>query len=196
MEKENIKFAPYVMLVDAVALDGIVADVARYFSPIVGRELPKADLALLLECLALDAGWTPDAGRQVQVVLVYEGGQGQLRACLPADLKKELDGKAFKGGLGEFVMGAYQPSGMATREALFSETLLLLAESAEAQHWVILPDLQAYGNDWKKPLDERKKTVDCTLFGMTVPSEAGNVRFEQLGFAVLRALGVQAEEIK
>ena len=55
MEKK-IKFAPTVMLIDACYLNRVVNDMRRHFSPIVGRELPRADLAVLLECMALDAG--------------------------------------------------------------------------------------------------------------------------------------------
>ena len=55
MEKK-IEFAPNVMLIDASYLDRVGCDMAEHFSPILNRELPKADLAALLECLALDAG--------------------------------------------------------------------------------------------------------------------------------------------
>ena len=55
MEKK-IPFAPVVMLIDASYLDRVGSDMSAHFAPIVNRELPKADLANLLECLALDAG--------------------------------------------------------------------------------------------------------------------------------------------
>ena len=196
MEQEKMKFSPCVMLVDAMALEGVGADVAAYFAPVIGRKLPKADLAVLLECLALDAGWLPDADRQVQVLLVYGNGRTQLAHCQPADLSNELDGKAFKGELGEFSISAYQPSGMATREALFTETLELLDEAAETQRWILVPDLQEYSGQWKKRLDKRQSKAECTLFAMMRPPKMGSVRFEQLGFAVLRALGIRANEIK
>lgn len=196
MEQEKMKFAPCVMLVDAIALDSVVADVATYFAPVVGRKLPKADLAVLLECLALDAGWLPDAARQVQVLLVYGNGRKRLMHCLPADLTNELDGKAFKGELGEFSISAYQPSGMATQEVLFTETLELLDEASEAKQWILIPDMQEYSTTWKKRLDKRQSKAECTLFAMMRPPKMGTVRFEQLGFAVLRALGIKAEEIK
>ena len=54
MEKDT--FAPVVMLIDASYLDKVGSDMSAHFAPIVNRELPKADLANLLECLALDAG--------------------------------------------------------------------------------------------------------------------------------------------
>jgi hypothetical protein len=49
MEKK-IPFASDVILIDAVFLDRVGKDMAAHFAPLVGRELPKADLAVLLEC--------------------------------------------------------------------------------------------------------------------------------------------------
>ena len=49
MEKK-IPFAPVVMLIDASYLDRVGSDMSAHFAPIVNRELPKADLANLLEC--------------------------------------------------------------------------------------------------------------------------------------------------
>ena len=63
MEKK-IPFAPQVMLIDASYLDRVGCDLAAHFAPIVKRELPKADLAGLLECLALDAGMQPGNTRE------------------------------------------------------------------------------------------------------------------------------------
>ena len=48
MEKK-IPFASDVILIDAVFLDRVGKDMAAHFAPLVGRELPKADLAVLLE---------------------------------------------------------------------------------------------------------------------------------------------------
>ena len=67
MEKK-IPFAPVVMLIDASYLDRVGSDMSAHFAPIVNRELPKADLANLLECLALDAG-IQLGENEVQVIL-------------------------------------------------------------------------------------------------------------------------------
>ena len=48
MEKK-IPFASDVILIDAAFLDRVGKDMAAHFAPLVGRELPKADLAVLLE---------------------------------------------------------------------------------------------------------------------------------------------------
>ena len=56
MEKK-IPFASDVILIDAAFLDRVGKDMAAHFAPLVGRELPKADLAVLLECLASSKPW-------------------------------------------------------------------------------------------------------------------------------------------
>ena len=70
-KKSKIEFAPNVMLIDASYLDRVGRDMANHFSPIVNRQLPKADLASLLECLALDAGVVLGENT-VQVIFIYD----------------------------------------------------------------------------------------------------------------------------
>ena len=52
----EMNFAETVMLVDAAYLNRVCGDLKKHFSTVLGRELPKADLPVLMECLALDAG--------------------------------------------------------------------------------------------------------------------------------------------
>ena len=61
---------------------------AAHFAPLVGRELPKADLAVLLECLAfLDAGIEP-GNNEIQVIFVYDAEHSRMNFCLPSHLDK------------------------------------------------------------------------------------------------------------
>ena len=132
MMENKIKFAPNVMLIDASYLDRVTCDLQAHFAPIVNRELPKADLAVLLECLALDAGMKL-GNNEIQVIFIYESGEGRLEGLTPSDLGKELHGMAFKSELGEFALYAFQPSDLATREELFIESLQLAGEFKEMQ---------------------------------------------------------------
>ena len=50
MMEQKIPFAPNVMLIDASYLDRVGVDMINHFAPLVNRELPKADLPILLEC--------------------------------------------------------------------------------------------------------------------------------------------------
>lgn len=86
MEKK-IPFAPVVMLIDASYLDRVGSDMSAHFAPIVNRELPKADLANLLECLALDAG-IQLGENEVQVIFIYDAGEEKMNFCTPSNLEK------------------------------------------------------------------------------------------------------------
>ena len=94
MEKK-IPFEPVVMLVDATYLERVGTDLTAHFAPLVKRELPKADLAVLLECLALDAG-VPLGENKVQVIFIYDEADKRFSFCDPSDLEKELHAKALR----------------------------------------------------------------------------------------------------
>ena len=148
MEKK-IPFEPVVMLVDATYLERVGTDLTEHFAPLVKRELPKADLAVLLECLALDAG-VPLGENKVQVIFIYDEADKRFSFCDPSDLEKELHATAFKSQLGEFSLYAFQPSGFATREDLFLESFQLLGESKEVRRVIAVPDEDGYGGQRRR----------------------------------------------
>lgn len=194
MEKK-IKFAPYVMLIDAHYLNKVGGDMRRHFAPIVNRELPQADLSALLEYMALDAG--VQAGEnEIQVIFIYGPEEREMDFCTPSGLEKDLNNVAFKSGLGEFSLYAFQPSELATREDLFSESFQLMGESKEARNLIVVPDEEEYANRIYGLMSEIKDKESVTVFGMNPPQNECACRFEMLGFAVLQALGIRAEELE
>ena len=105
----DLKFAEKVILIDASYINKVTTDLKTHFSQVVGREIPKADLPIFLECVAMDAGVQP--GENVlQVLFVYEKGNSMMSAFNPGDLKKELNDVAFKSQLGEFQLNAFEDS--------------------------------------------------------------------------------------
>ena len=193
MEKK-IPFASDVILIDAAFLDRVGGDMAAHFAPLVGRKLPKDDLAVLLECLALDAGLEPGQ-HEIQVIFVYDAAHGRMRFCTPSDLEKEIHGMAFQGRLGEFSLYAFQTSGMARREDLFCESLQLLTESKDARRVMLVPDEGEYSSAVAELAEKMKDKEGVTVFGMNPPAHECSYRFEMLGFAVLQSLGIRAEEL-
>lgn len=192
---EKITFAPNVLLIDAACLNRVGNDMARHFAPLVNRELPKADLSLLLECLALDAGVQPGEN-EIQVIFIYDGSTRRMNFCEPSDLGKELHDVAFKSRLGEFSIYSFQPSGMASREDLFIESLRIIGESKEAQCVGVVPDEPAYGSKTADEVSKWEKKDKATLFGMNPPSQlSARCQFEMLGYAVLQSLGIRADEL-
>ena len=119
-----------------------------------------------------------------------------MQACVPSQLQKELNEVGFDSPLGRFSLYAFQPSGMATREELFAETLLLLAESEEAARVLLVPDEEAYTEEWTKALGALQKKEKVVQFGMNLPTGETVGSFEQLGFSVLQALGIRPDELE
>ena len=193
MEKK-IPFASDVILIDAAFLDRVGKDMAAHFAPLVGRELPKADLAVLLECLALDAGIEPGKN-EIQVIFVYDAEHSRMGFCLPSDLEKEVHGMAFQSRLGEFALYAFQPSDMARREDLFTESLQLLTESKDARRIMLVPDEEGYGAAVEQQAAKIKGKDGVTVFGMNPTAHDYEYSFEMLGFAILQSLGIRAEEL-
>ena len=68
--EQKFKFAPNVMLLDAVHLDRVVHDITAHFAPVIKRQLPNAELAILLACLSLDEGVLP-GDNEMKAVFVY-----------------------------------------------------------------------------------------------------------------------------
>lgn len=194
MEKK-IPFDPIVMLIDASYLERVGTDLVRHFAPLIKRDLPKADLAVLLECLALDAGISL-SNNKVQVLFIYDEADKYLSFCTPSDLERELHATAFKSQLGEFSLYSFQPSGIASREDLFLESFQLLGESKEVGKIMVVPDEDGYGErlgSYINKVEDSKK--DVSVFGMNPPAYQGKFAFEMLGFAILQALGIRADEL-
>ena len=95
INNSELKFAEKVILIDAAYINKVTKDLSQHFSQVIGRELPKADLPIFLECVAMDAAIQP--GENVlQVLFVYDKSQSKLDAFNPSDLKKDLNDVAFK----------------------------------------------------------------------------------------------------
>lgn len=194
MENKKIQFARNVMLIDASYLDKVGSDVAAHFAPVVHRELPKADLAVLLECMALDAG-IPIGENEIQVCFLYDSESEKMKFCTPSVLEKELHDVAFKSQLGEFSLFAFSTTDLITREDLFGQSLVLAAESKEVRHLVLVPDEDAYGEAVGHLVEKIKDKESVTVLGMNPPSYQGEFSFEMLGFPILQSLGIRAEEL-
>ena len=190
----ELKFAEKVILIDASYINKVAGDLSRHFSQMIGRELPKADLPVFLECVAMDAAIQP--GENVlQVLLVYDKELTKMDAFNPGDLKKELNDVAFKSQLGEFQLNTFEPSGMADREAFFLEAVTLVADAKEVKHLVIVPSETEYGDKLPEILEKVDGKESIHVLGMNPLATSKAYRWEMMGYAVLQALGVRSDEI-
>ena len=187
----EMNFAETVMLVDAAYLNRVCGDLKKHFSTVLGRELPKADLPVLMECLALDAG-LQFGENNIQVLLIYDKESENMSTCQPGDLRQELNNVAFKSHLGEFAFYSFEPSDMAGRDELFLESLRVVADAKDVKRLIAVPAEEEYGNEVPAILNKVDGKDGMTVFGMNPPTA---YQWEMLGFAVLQALGIKADEL-
>ena len=190
----ELKFAEKVILIDASYINKVTGDLSQHFGQMIGRELPKADLPIFLECVAMDAAIQP--GENVlQVLLVYDKELTKMDAFNPGDLKKELNDVAFKSQLGEFQLNTFEPSDMADREAFFLEAVKLVADAKEVKHLVIVPSETEYGDKIPEILEKVDGKDSIHVLGMNPLAPSKAFSWEMMGYAVLQALGVRSDEI-
>ena len=194
INNNELKFAEKVILIDAIYIDKVTTDLRQHFSQVIGRELPKADLPIFLECVAMDAAIQP-GDHTLQVLFVYEKGWAKMDVFNPGDLKKELNDVAFKSQLGEFQLNAFEPSDMADREAFFLESVKLIADAKEVKHLVVIPSETEYGDKLPEIFEKVDGKESIHVLGMNPPTPSKNFQWEMLGYAVLQALGIRSDEI-
>ena len=190
----ELKFAEKVILIDAAYINKVTKDLSQHFGQVIGRELPKADLAIFLECVAMDAAIQP-GDNVLQVLFVYDKNESKMDAFNPSDLKKELNDVAFKSQLGEFQLNAFEPSEMADKEAFFLESVRLIADAKEVKHLVVVPSESEYGDKLPEIFDKVDGKESIHVLGMNPPTPSDKYQWEMLGYAVLQALGIRSDEI-
>lgn len=190
----ELKFAEKVILIDAAYINKVTKDLSQHFGQVIGRELPKADLAIFLECVAMDAAIQP-GDNVLQVLFVYDKNESKMDAFNPSDLKKELNDVAFKSQLGEFQLNAFEPSEMADKETFFLESVRLIADAKEVKHLVVVPSESEYGDKLPEIFDKVDGKESIHVLGMNPPAPSDKYQWEMLGYAVLQALGIRSDEI-
>jgi len=194
INNNELKFAEKVILIDAIYINKVANDLRQHFSQVIGRELPKADLPVFLECVAMDAAIQPGANT-LQVLFVYDKGNAKMDVFTPGDLKKELNDVAFKSQLGEFQLNTFEPSDMADREAFFLEAVKLVADAKEVKHLVVVPSETEYGDKLPEIFEKVDGKESIYILGMNPPSPSKHFQWEMMGYAVLQALGIRSDEI-
>ena len=190
----ELKFAEKVILIDAAYINKVTKDLSQHFGQVIGRELPKADLPIFLECVAMDAAIQP-GDNVLQVLFVYDKNESKMDAFNPSDLKKELNDVAFKSQLGEFQLNAFEPSEMADKETFFLESVRLIADAKEVKHLVVVPSESEYGDKLPEIFDKVDGKESIHVLGMNPPTPSDKYQWEMLGYAVLQALGIRSDEI-
>lgn len=208
---KETKWESSVILVDADYIDKVAFDLTVNFERMIGRRIPQADMALWLECVALDGGMRPvdhgdgsadpsskvDCDHQnrpqvIQVVLLHKGAQ--MDNFTPSNFA-ELDGKAFEGRLGEFLISCVPVEDLTTMDDLFVDSMQVIANAEEVKRLIVVPDTEHIYNKVREGLRHADPDKHVTVLAMQ-PMEGGNFRQEILGYSLMAALGIRSEEIK
>ena len=149
----NTRWCENVIIADGDYIDAVAFNLIVNFERMIGRRIPKADMARWIDCVALD-------------------------------------------NLGEFLISslpAVKPTGGGN---LFTEAASLACSAPEVKRVMLIPNAELVYDDLRRALsraDDEQKRI--TVFAMQ-PMPGGNFRQEILGYSLMSALGIRAEEIK
>ena len=191
---ENVRWSENVIVVDADYVDSVAFNLIVNFERMIGRRIPPADMARWVECVALDGGLR-QGDHETQVVLLHDKGKQAMENFTPADYITQLDGKAFKGNLGEFVFGAYPVESLVSKEDFLVDVVSLVCNQKEVKRVMVVPDVDKCYDMLRHALRHVDDDKRVTLFAMQ-PLTGGNFRQEILGYSLMSALGIKADEIK
>ena len=188
----HVKWNENVILVDADYVDKVAFDLTVNFERMIGRRIPQADMARWLECVVLDGGLR-EGKHQTQVVLMHSKDKLQMENFLPGTFS-ELDGKAFTGELGEFLISCVVVEEMVSKEDLFIDSLQVISNAAEVKRLMAVPDAEHIYNKVREGLRHADPDKHITVFTMQ-PMTPGTFRQEILGYSLMAALGIRSEEL-
>ncbi|MBD9093683.1 MAG: hypothetical protein EGQ20_14300 [Bacteroides oleiciplenus] len=198
---ENVKFAENVILVDVAYFNDVVRDLKRYFELQLGRPLQNIYVEEWASYLALDSG-VRDKNNNIGVLFVHDGQTNELLHCDPANLNEDLNGVGYTNQLGEFTFTSVSSEGLVPRANLYLDLLNIALDSADVKRLMLVPFLDDYGAKLMDILDEHLKDADPVkskevfLFNMDEPARPLACKWDLLGYSMMRALGIKAEELQ
>lgn len=175
------------VLIDAQYVDFVAGDMRKYYRGQLGRDMPKADLAYWLDCVALDAGVRPGEN-SINAYFVHDKAVEALEQFVPAHLTDEISGKAFADNLGEFSMQSLPVEDIVSRQQMIADCVQQLAEDKQTDAVVVVAETLDRTSDLLK---DAERIMQCSL----LPAEGYEQETLVLGYSLLSALGISPEEI-
>lgn len=193
VKEKNGAWCENVILVDADYIDKVAFDLIVNFERMIGRRIPKADMARWIDCVALDGG-VREGDNHVQVVLIHD--RKEMDNFAPGNFDNDLDGKAFNDSLGEFLLSACRVENIVSRDDFFIESLEAVCSAKEVKRVMVVgnSDSAAFYDRIRHSLRHVDDEKRITVFAMQ-PMAGGNFRQEILGYSLMSALGIRSDEI-
>ena len=188
-----------VIIVDADYIDDVAFKLTLNFERMLDRRIQAADFSQWIVNIALDGRMKP-GNHETQVVVLHDKGKRQLDNYVPSSLGQELDKQAFKDEtLGEFIINTIATGGKVTeKDEVMLDFLKIVLSHKEVSRIMIVPNAED-GNIYNllrnalRDVDDEEKHV--TLFAMQ-PMEGGNFKQQILGYSIINAMGITADEIE
>ena len=185
------------IVADADYVDKVAFDLTVNFERMIGRRIPPADMSQWAVCVALDGGLRPGK-HETQVVLIHDHKTPKMENFAPGTYATELDGQAFDDPqMGEFTFADVATGEFAGNDVTMLDVLRNLLGHSEVKRIMLIPDetngelIETLRNTLRDADDEQR----ITLLAMQ-PLVGGNYRQEILGYSLMRALGIDSNEIK
>lgn len=218
MNEDNNKIQPNgqwdcqnVIIADADYIDHVAFNLIVNFERMLMRRIPPADIARWIDCIALDGGMrpveqdgsageiaSPLRGRRegASVVLIHDKNKTRLENFVPSNYAEELHEKAFQDHLGEFVISALPIEQQTTRDDFFLDILGTVCQQPAVQRIMVIPNAEEgpLYNDIRNLLRQADDSKRITIFAMQ-PMPGGNFRQEILGYSLMNALGIHADDL-
>ena len=199
LNTNNIKWSENVIIADADYIDKVAFDLIVNFERMINRRIQPADMAQWIVCIALDGGLR-EGEHETQVVLIHDKQTMAMKNFRPSHFEKDLNAQAFKDNkLGEFVISSYPTEDKVVgKDDFLVDVARTICNAKEVERVMIIPnseagDVYAQLRNMLRKVDDEEKRI--TLFAMQ-PLPGGNFRQEILGYSLMKALGISAEEIK
>ena len=135
----NIQWSENVIIADAAFVDRVAFDLIVNFERMLERRIPQADMAKWVECIALDGGLR-NGEHQTTVILTHDKEMTAMKNFMPGQFSEKLDGKAFKGNLGEFCFSTPNGEGFVDKDSLFLDTLQTVMQQKEVKRVMVIPE--------------------------------------------------------
>lgn len=191
-----------VIVVDADYVDSVAFNLIVNFERMIQRRIPQADMAHWLDCIALDGGVrqkndAQQQGGETQVVFIHGKDTVSMKNFKPGNFNDDLNQKAFKDNLGEFMMNCYPVESATTKTDFILDVVKTAANHKDVKRLMIVADcddgtMPDYLRQALRDADDDKR---ITVFAMQ-PVAGGNFRQEILGYSLMSALGISSNELK
>lgn len=172
------------ILVDTDYVQEVVSDMQRHFGQQLGRDIPAADLAYWLDCVALDAGLRPGQN-SIEVGLVHPRCAETLQGFAPSSYADELDGKAFSDNLGEFALQSLPVEEIVSKDQFLADCVEELSREKDAPAIIVVAP----------SISTKAPHTLCTMQPDAQSISENGTAPIQLGYSLLAALGITHDQL-